>query len=361
MNRHTAAGAEYRMMSVMKPKTASKTIEGKIVHKILLVGHSSSLSRRCVEDLLLMTANNEGVGLQFTESTDCDLCVVCSDGLMGYNMRSLCQIIEDVPGPVVAFGLGTEGNLEKHPDEDVGRLSKVLDRMEFLGVRNELTKTDIIRVSNNRRIEIVGDAIVNFQFIDCTEVPRHGDLGINVIELPGADGQEEKTFEAIVFCLDRVMRSPEFADACCHILCFGRHGPCKDELKGGQLRSKLAFTTRTTVHPYLRDVLLSYSRLSNLDLFISMRTNSAFIGAINGIAPVVLEHRGMRGQEIMDLIGCGDLVRSPYDLTGPALYQTVVETLEAWKKRSAKVQGKVAEWREKQREFVTKVVKRFFC
>ena len=104
------------------------TIEGKTVYRILLIGYSSFLACRCLEDLLLRAANNAGIGLVFVDTPECDLCVVSADELLGHRIGSLCDTLRHIRAPIVAFGLGTEGTVDQFPRSARRGLGRILKK-----------------------------------------------------------------------------------------------------------------------------------------------------------------------------------------------------------------------------------------
>ncbi len=104
----------------------SQNIEGKVVYRVLVLGHSSPLTYRCIEDVLLSAANEAGIGLAFVDTDNCDLCVLSSDELLGRKFAGLYERIRQIRAPVVAFGLGTEGDLHAFSRYEQKQLKNML-------------------------------------------------------------------------------------------------------------------------------------------------------------------------------------------------------------------------------------------
>jgi len=318
------------------------------------------LSSRCLEDILLSAARRVGLGLTFVNALNCDICVVSADELLGHRISNLSDILHKISAPIVAFGLGTEGGIEQFSRKERSELRKILKKMSLIGIRNHMTAALIEELTNIKDYEIIGDPILSFKMANCAGLPAQGDIGVNVIQLPGPQQMEDRIFQTVASCIVNLLDASTALKSKCHVFCFDRDRPCNDETKTIRLLSNFLSLNSVEIHPHLQDVFLSFSRLKNLDVFISMRTNPALLAAANGTIPIVLEHRGTRGQEIMDLIDCSDLVLSPYDINDQILLDTIVTTKQTWGKRHMKIKDLISHWQDKQEAFAHKVFQTLF-
>ena len=232
--------------------------------------------------------------------------------------------------------------------------------MKLLGIRNHMTEALISQLAPIDAYEMVGDPILSFQTITCNALPAKGDIGVNVIDLPGTQRQEDQLFQAIAGCVHHLIDTSPYPAPKCRVFCFGRDTPCNDEVKALRLANEFLSGTGIEIHPNVQDIFLGFSRLQKLDAFISMRTDPALIAATNGIVPVVLEHRGKRGQEIMDLIRCKQAVVSPYDTNSDQLIDTIQSARSTWRENYMEVKNRVAYWRRKQEQFAAKIFSTLF-
>ncbi len=350
-------GGFKKLLKLKQKSHPQRALDGGLIYKIRLIGQTSPLISFCIEDILIDTADNLGIGITFTKKNECDLCIACDDALLGHRMGYLCGLLEKIKAPIFAFGIGSEGPLKKLSGNHLKSLKRALNQMKNISVRNQTVANQLRSFLNREKITIVGEPIFNFKPLTSRPTSKTKKIGIAVVKLEKSEYEPNKFYKNFAKHIDRLM---EDFSAQAHFLCFARGGVTDDEVVSQKIIKSLKHKDKAFLHPFTSDLLLSYSRINTVDYLLSMRSTAAVVGLLCGKPVVVMEKRGSRGEEIFGLLKCQEILMQDFDLDLNNLDIRLKNIKKIFSRPKKNAISLTQLWRKKQYDFAQRMLKSLF-
>ena len=337
----------------LSSRSASQlSLEDEFIYRIRIIGHSSLLVRFCIEDILFEVADEMGIGISFVEEDPCNLCVLCDDIFLGSKARYCSEMLETIKAPVFAFGIGSEG-VGGIKTRNRRKLRQMLQRMESISVRSKIVAQYVSQLSGREDSVVTGDPMLSFSPIDIQQDNSVRKIGIAPINWNMRYSNADELYGSIAAYCNRCLECPSTE---VHFFCFSRGKENDDEIIAQRIKTMLSNTDRVIIHPYLSDILLSYSRIGQIDYLVSMRSTAAVSALLCKKPFVVMEMRNSRGDEIFNLLGCGDSVISQRDIAKGSVDRKIEDMEKVLTVRTNDLFSSAMMWRQIQRKFASVIL-----
>ena len=293
------------------------SIEGGFIYRIRLIGDVSPFLKFCIEETLLRAADQLGIGITFVNTDSCDLCVICGDTLLGNSLYEIYSISKRIQAPIISFGIGSEIDLNKLNFKDRIRLRRLFKRMHKISVRDEITANFLKNNLKLNNAEVIGEPIFGFRPLKIYEEKSNTKkYGFALINWSKNEELNNQVYQNIAQYCNKAI---DKIDAQIHFYCFSRGQNFSDEDVALTIKNKIKNKNNVFIHPYTPDLLLSYSRLQEMDYIFSMRSTAGVVSLLCQKPAIVMEKRVIRGEEIFNSVNWDSFLITPQTINSAAI------------------------------------------
>jgi len=262
----------------------------------------------CIERVLHDRAMALGIGIEITDDSVCDLCVIGGGTIIGCDISDICTRLDAIDAPLAIFGPGFRNIGEEECRKWQPKMRFLFNRAVLSGVRGPRTAEALKYYRMAENVEVIGDPAVWFEAIPVPWRPPGPSVGICVREMKNVKtGGEERYVSAedtlgklgaiIPLVLERLSAQPVF-------LSFAENEFDSDSEAARQLRAMLPVQYHDApILPYCDDVRLNPSIVGQLDYLISERMHPTIIAWLAGRPCVMLENQYGKSTDFMASIG----------------------------------------------------------